>query len=274
MIVLVFLVEHFLQMGTRLDELRRRRTDLDERARVVSCELSALLRAQRAKRARVDRAWQLSEHLSRVAVIVYVLAGYVTEPAIVFLRNAGSARNWPDLSDGQFAHLVEQLFLDANENDIAALSDEANPLDSNAMVIALRYVREWRLVAWGKRLNEEQGVAPSVRMLVDKAHELGVTCSDGVFPKPIGRAVGSAARVWARRFRNRWNARVGVLKVHEVITVAEMQAKVSARARLFYPCMVALCHARCAWLACDGFLELLGSCVRGTFLRVSQTFCK
>lgn len=273
MIVFIF-VEDFLRMETRLDELRRRRRDLDERARMVSCELRALLRVQRAKKERAGSAWQLSERLVRVALIIYVLAGYATEPAVVFLRNAVSARNWPEMSDDQFVRLVEQLFLDADENDIAAFSDEANPLDSDAMRVALRYVREWRLVAWGKRLNEERGVAPSVRMLVDKAHELGVTCSNGVFPKPIGCAVGSAARVWARRFRSRWNARVGVLKVQEKITIAEMQAKVSVHARLFFQCMVIVCRVRCVGWACGGFPELLRACARGRRVRVPQTFCK
>ena len=145
----MWFVENFSQMETRLDELRRRRSDLDERFRILNNELNALSRAQRARKVRADSAWQLSERLVRVALIIYVLAGYVAEPAIVFLRSAGSARNWPDMSDDQLVRLVEQLFLDANESDIAALSDETSPLDGDAMRVALRYVREWRLVVWG-----------------------------------------------------------------------------------------------------------------------------
>ena len=217
----------FRLMETRLEVLRRRKAELDERIKAVSRELGDFLRSQQSERARASRAWKLTERLRRVALIAYVLADYTPEPAVVFLRNAGGARGWPDVSDDELAFMVEQLFLEADVDDIAALSDESDPLDCHAVRVAARYAREWRLVVWGRRLNDECGIAPSVRMLVDKAYELGVSSSSGVSPKPIGRAVGGAAKAWARKFRIRWDARYGSVKAQEVVPVEEMRTKVN-----------------------------------------------
>ena len=214
-------------MESRLEALRRRRAELDERLKDVNLELGEFLRSQKSERARASRVWKLTERLQRIALIAYVLADYTPEPAVVFLRNAGGARGWPDASDDELAFMVEQLFLEADVDEVAALSDESDPLDYHAVRVAARYAREWRLVVWGRRLNEDCGIAPSVRMLVDKAFELGVSSSSGVSPKPIGRAVGSAAKAWARKFRIRWGARYGSVKAQEVVPVEEMRTKVN-----------------------------------------------
>ena len=215
-------------MGTRLEALRSRKAELDASLKAADAELSDFLRSQQRERVRASRVWKLSERVKRVVLATYVLADYAPEPAVVFLRNAGRARGWPDLSEDELAYMVEELFLDIGVDELAALADESDPLDCKVALVAARYAREWRLVMWGRRLNCECGIAPSVRMLVDKAYELGVTSSTGVSQKPIGCAVGGAAKAWARKFRIRWGARVGSVKVQEFVPLEEMQMKVNA----------------------------------------------
>ena len=143
-------------METRLAALVRRKAEVDTSLKRVGLEMAALLRLRCKARARASRAWRLPERVVRTALIVYVLAGYAVEPVIVFLRNAGRSRQWPDLSDPDLAAMIEQLFLDACEHDLAALTDEADPLDDIAMQVALRYVREWLVVSWDARLNVDR----------------------------------------------------------------------------------------------------------------------
>lgn len=57
---------------------------------------------KQAKRVQ-DRAWFLSEWLTRVLLIIYTLADGAVDPAVVFLRTQGQRRGWSDRADSALA---------------------------------------------------------------------------------------------------------------------------------------------------------------------------
>ena len=219
-------IHFYMSTGVRLEYLLSRKAQIDSQLCGVRRELAVAMRKQRDARTRVNRAWNLPGTIEGAVRIAYVLSDYEVEPALVFLRAVGRARRWPDLSDQQLTIMIEDVFLDSDDACVAAIADGTAPTDCESMRLALPYVREWRLVAWGRRLHHENGIAPTARMLVNKAHELGVTFGVGTSTVPIGRAVLSSARVWAGRFRDRWGAHVGALKIQDVPSVEEMRQKV------------------------------------------------
>ncbi|CAJ1424620.1 unnamed protein product [Effrenium voratum] len=98
---------------------------------------------------------------------------------------------------------------------------------------AARYVVEHQLFGWIVEQNSEHGVAPSRDQLVEKA----LCFTPSTLPSEVRRALAAsfnaqprAQRKWLARFRARWGARLGVLKVQEVVPLEERQAK--ARRRL------------------------------------------
>ena len=97
------------------------------------------------------------------------------------------------------------------------------------MARAKRFVLEWKLVAEGRRLNLQHGLAIPTRMLLHAARAQGdclPKCTEyHQSMSPFGNATDSG-RVWAHRFRQRWNARIGKIRLAEPTAVAEMHVNV------------------------------------------------
>ena len=108
-------------------------------------------------------------------------------------------------------------------------ADLEQPLDEAIMARAKRFVLEWKLVAEGRRLNLQRGLAIPTRMLLHAARAQGdclPKCTEyHQSMSPFGNAADSG-RVWAHRFRQRWNARIGKIRLAEPIAVAGMHVKV------------------------------------------------
>ena len=83
----------------------------------------------------------------------------------------------------------------------------------------------------GQRLNVTKGIAPTTRMLLDQARileaRLPTTVSADYALSAFGRP-GGHARVWAHRFRARWGARLGKIRLAEPMSPGEMVEKVPA----------------------------------------------
>ena len=213
--------------------------------RAQSHELARNGRAPRARRTTHDRAWKLTDHVRHVVLIIYTLTAFASRPAVVYLRNCGRSRHWQNKTDEELAELVSTCYRSADEEQLARCLydyrsntficcccrciDMANPLNGVPQHIARRYVGEWSLVQEGAELNLN-GVAPTTRMLVDRAKQLGLTLPPAVSnagPREFNRP-SAAERKWALRFRRRWDARLGKIKAVEPLTSAEMIAKVSS----------------------------------------------
>ena len=200
-----------------LEQARQRLTDL---LRGVRADLG---RAKR--RAEVQaRAWVLPPHERRVVVAMYHIADLDAEPVVKYLSACGRERGWKSLTAADLRALVEEHYLAAEHEEIAALVDDANPLDEAVLAIALKYVNEWRVVVSARISNSTTGVVPTCALL-QHAEELRQAVPEAMRPPPLGAATERRARRWAGRLRARWGGRFGRVPVAEHVDVAELFAK-------------------------------------------------
>jgi hypothetical protein len=210
--------------GDRVSELQQQKRELDAAlAEGRRQEKRARLHERDAQRS-AARSWQLGPFLAHTALIIYSLAGYTAAPAGKFILNAGRQRQWPDKTEEDLEKMVEDLFLDISLEELDALTDQGSPADERAMKKALAVVEEWKLVVWAKALND-RGLAPSTSSVLQ---QLDSSCSRlpaEVRPRDVGSSDQTRARMWCLRWRSRWGARHGQIRVREDISVAEMMSK-------------------------------------------------
>jgi hypothetical protein len=161
--------------------------------------------AQRQARAEA-RAWVLPPQFQHAVVAMYQLAG-VAEPAVQYLRACGRERHWPERPDCELVALVEDLFLQIDCEEVAALVDASRPADPSALTVAYKYVEEWRAVDWVRNLNERRGVAPTNWSLLQQVEHTRVQVPADFRPPSAGPAGELRGRRFVRRLRKRWGGR-------------------------------------------------------------------
>jgi hypothetical protein len=174
---------------------------------------------------RAAKAWRLTEGLRRPVLILYLLADYTADAAVRYLSTGGKRRHWPPKSDEELAAVVEECFLHADADELAALADTGNPLDVAAMKAAQRYLEEWHLVTWASGLNSVKGLAPTNEMVLQRAEETRLRLPEALRCESHGAINENRARKWARRWRLRWGGRLATPRVQEPLTLDEMRAK-------------------------------------------------
>ena len=103
-----------VQRTPRRNMLCLRRSEIDSAIRGESRATRAVARRTRAARKSSERAWQLSNQVTSVALIIYILTNFAVRPAAVYLKNCGRSRHWVTKSDGELDELVEACFLCAD----------------------------------------------------------------------------------------------------------------------------------------------------------------
>jgi hypothetical protein len=83
------------------------------------------------------RHWVLPARLQHTTVAMYQLAG-ATEPVVKYLKTCAAERHWPDRTDIELTGLVEDMFLGAAADGIAALVDAHAPSDRQALSTAYK----------------------------------------------------------------------------------------------------------------------------------------
>lgn len=212
-------------VDSELMALHEQKRSLDTALAENAAELKRVRRNAQAHEKAASRAWQLPPPLRRAALIAYALAGYRVEPAAKLLAANGRKRHWPDKTQGELFALVEALFLEVDEAELAGLADTEHPEDGDAMRIALPYVEEWRLFLWASGLNQDKGVAPSTEAVLQQLETQRLSLPGAVRPAARGTVADARARVWAAAFRKRWGGRHGRLKCREHIPTGEMLTK-------------------------------------------------
>jgi hypothetical protein len=212
-----------------------------DRARALHLERAAIDEALASSRAELRRAqaqarsharaWVLTAPLRREVLIVYVLAGYDTEPAAHYLRKVAARRKWPPM-DTDVLKLVEDAFMSADPDEIAALTDAVAPSDPAAMQSASKCVEEWRLVRWARDQNTGRGVAPTTDALLQRLASDRLACGHDE-PHGRGTAIDASARMWATRFRRRWGGRVGSIGTSPTLPASDMRAKAWVTGQVF-----------------------------------------
>ncbi len=202
-----------------LAELEQARRRLDEPLKQEQAEL------RRAKRcATVEaQAWVLPLYLRSVAVATYHLAGDA-EPAVKYLAARGRERHWPVRADSDLATLVEDLYLAASPDEIAALTSTSSPADGGVLAVVLKLVTDWQVVAWARRGNSATGVVPTPSLLQHK-EELRQALPEPVRPPSVGASSERRAKRWVARLRRRWGGRYTKIPLAEHVEPAELSAK-------------------------------------------------
>ena len=180
--------------------------------------------------------WDLPMDVQRVALAAYVLAGYDATASVKYLTQYGHKRRWRPLTEDDLTRTVEDLFLNTDLAEIDALTNFQEPSDGRALELAAIYVREAKVVTWAQGLNNERGVAPSTRLLLQRAEASRLELPESARPRSLGMRVSNHARKWAQRLRKRWGGRFGSIPAREKIPLEEMQAKASTfqfQSRLF-----------------------------------------
>ena len=211
--------------GSALEQLRQQRQDVDRALAEVRRQTKDAKRKERDALKSLDRAWRLSGSPLHTALIIYSLAGYVVEPAVKFLIASGRKRHWPEKSEMELQTVVEDEFLKIGVAELNALVDVGDSSDSAAMKAALVYAEQWRVVVWTRRLNTEQGVAPSTDSVLQRLSANSDGLPEDVRPPDVGCVADARARMWARRWRRRWGGRHAKVRVREDIPLPELRSK-------------------------------------------------
>ena len=205
--------------------LQRRKQAIDAALAVNRQELKRARWRQKDERRAEESVWRLTAFVSDVALIIYVLAGYSLEPAIRFLHSVGQKRRWPQKSEDELGFIVEQLFLSAGPDDTAGLADTTAPSKPAALRAAMKWVQEWGLVSWTRRLNEDKGVAPSTQAILEKAEEMRTRLPETARPAAQGTSAEARSRMWIRRWRLRWGGQLARIRLREELSQQDMAEK-------------------------------------------------
>ena len=200
---------------------------VDARRSIDDALVVARGRIKRARRrAEVDsKMWVLPPHIQRASLAMFMLADYDTEPAVNYLAARARERHWPPRAAEVLATLVEDLFLETDANDLAALVDTSSADDAAALFVATKCVEEWRVVVWARGLNAAKGVAPSTESMLHQAEARRLELPEAARGPPRGAVGESRARRWVARLRRRWAGRFGRVRVRDDLQPSEIQNK-------------------------------------------------
>ena len=171
--------------------------------------------------------WQLTDWQSKVLLIIYVVAGYQVAPAATFLTMQARKRKWIARPDEEVQQVVENVFLQAEVDWVASLTDQSNPLDVACMEVAISFLHEFEVAGWVSKVNQQQGVAPPTDMVLQEFESRRLRYPEHLRPRHVGVVSEVRARVWARKWRQRWGARHACIRIRgEDMEAAEMKEKV------------------------------------------------
>ena len=209
-----------------MEELACARGSLDAVLAATRRELTQARDQSRAARRSRDAVWSFPARIEDTALVIYDLAGFVTEPAVHYLGGEAAKRRWPPKPAAALALLVESWFVRADVSRLAGLCDIAGPSDPSAMHVALSWVEQWRLATWARDLNSVKGVAPSTDAVLRQLETRRMALPAAVMPPPRGTSAVPRARMWALRWRRRWGGRHGTIRPRDDLPLDEMRRKV------------------------------------------------
>ncbi len=190
-------------------------------------ELNRQIRALQQKKRRLSaRAGQQAAlpnpPLSRRVALVYKFAGQAADVTLDYVRGRGQ----PQCKTVELtAEQAQSVLREVSSASLQAAVPSCKILEA---VLAARYVVEHRLYAWVLEQNCNFGVAPARAQMIQQAllrvpSGLCATARQAVQVGLTGAA--RTQRKWLARFRARWGARLGVLKIEDYVSVEEARRK-------------------------------------------------
>ena len=173
-------------------------------------------------------------------LMVYLLAGRSSAAAVDFVLGRGWACRSKHVGCValQDAEVVRQIQIGVEEAIgsaapsafVALQTDPLTHFEFSDLLSAHKYVLEWNLYNWIASQNATHGVAPSREQVCAQCPmQISEHAPAQIQEKLRKLACGSARkqRKWLQRFRNRWGARLGGLRVQEHISPEQRREKVS-----------------------------------------------
>ena len=204
------------------------------RKRVLEAELAEVHRAAKRLRAleatrlsALSRVWLIEGTKLKVLLTIYVLADCRHEPAVSYLRRIGRQHRWPQKSDTELIVLVEDMFLAADINQLASLSNFDNHDETHTLRAAIDHLWQWRLSSWTAQQNEK-GIPPPTPLVLDEWAKTRMAVPMGLRPPYWGNAAFAPSRMRALRWRRRFGGRIGAIRVCQHTPVDVMQHKASS----------------------------------------------
>ena len=200
---------------------------LDKRTRLRCALNDARLLQRQCKRNRdeLNSEWMLTERMIRITSICFVACDYDSGGAAEYLAAAGRQYHWPAKSNAALRSLAEDTFLRVDLSTLLSWVNFEEPADVSACREALRYAREYFVVARA-RLANEGGVAPSSAALLRWAQEFLWKFPEGCHPEALGTTRCKCSKKWLRKLRVRWKGKMRALPVAVPLPIAEFRNKV------------------------------------------------
>lgn len=189
-------------------------SDLVQRRRAVEASLQGVTKIIKEKM-RSEQS-RLTPHVAAVVCILFAERKDPRSAVVAYLRQQ---RTLQDYSDEALIALAERTFAETDVGLIQHMTSDGHAFVKERQ-LARNLLCEQNLFDWCIAVNVAKGLAPSSRAVVSKACELGIS------PKSNG-----AARLWAHRWRKRWNVRMETLRACARPPQREAAAKVSLHLR-------------------------------------------
>ena len=193
-----------------------------------------LVNVAERKRKKVEErnhtASSFSASSKKVALILYVLAGYVGSEAAAFLWERKHKRTKP-VRDvlGHYAAVavVEDCFLASSDEAVEELGSATAERGCACSRKAHAFHEQWQLKDWVARENATKGIAPRSELILLRLRDLrlesGLVQPSYERGKNLPRS--SAAKMYMLRFRQRMGMKLGALTVREPIEMKEIRQK-------------------------------------------------
>jgi hypothetical protein len=206
-----------METFSHAEVLLSRRAELQSEVRRLSTKLARAKSVQRAveRRSKSLTAETTPEKHRRLILCAFWIVNCVSRDCLVLLEHVRSPPVWGSLDADGRAALVEALFLAVDLDELESWMTPESPENRMRMQELWILDAEWRTARWVFDTNSVHGVAPSSSKVVDVYREKRLLAPPEFQPRAFARSLG-ARRLWAMRWRRRWDASVGVLKTGDM----------------------------------------------------------
>ena len=169
---------------------------------------------ERDRAARRERSAGLTQRQLRVLMAVYLLSQGSFEIAYRYVEMYGDPETFACQADAET--WFDKAFSEVQPSTINRLLHPAEPHDIRIRDSAVTFLSECAASGWVAEQNFVRGVAPSSALLALACVSAGAACP-------------CSMKVWACRFRRRWEIRFGKLRSRSPMPADEVQHKACHR---------------------------------------------